>query len=267
MRPIPIDPMDVLVSLLFVAVAVAAARWERTGEERGIAVAAVRAIAQLLAVGYVIEAVFGFEHLLATAAFIGVMLAFATQIAARRGAGVPGSARVAAAAISAGAVAVLLALVALQVVPARAQYLIPLAGMLIGNSMSSCGIALREIARDRTRAAAELETALSLGGEPRAAARDARRRTMRAALGPLIDATKAVGVVSLPGAMTGMILAGVSPLRAVQLQIVVMFMLLAATSISVLLAVELGTARLFNARAQLVTMTGAPATRAAAAPR
>ena len=252
MRPITIQLSDVLVSLVFVAVAVLAARWERTGEERSIAAAAGRAIVQLLAVGYVINAVFGFEHLAATAAFIGVMLAFATQIAARRGAGVPGSAGVAATAITAGSVSVLIALVALQIVPAKAQYLVPIAGMLIGNSMSSCGIALREIGRDRTRAAVEFETALSLGAEPHAASRDARRRTMRAGLGPLIDSTKAVGVVSLPGAMTGLILAGVSPLQAVRLQIVVMFMLLAATSVSVLLAVELGTARLFNARAQLV---------------
>jgi putative ABC transport system permease protein len=258
MRPIPIQFSDVLVSLLFVAVAVLAARWERTGEERSIVAAAGHAIVQLLAVGYVINAVFGFEHLAATAAFIGVMLAFATQIAARRGAHVPGSAGVAAAAIGAGSVAVLLGLVALQIVPPEPAYLIPLAGMLIGNSMSSCGIALREIGRDRTRAAAELETALSLGAEPRAAARDARRRTMRAALGPLIDNTKAVGVVSLPGAMTGMILAGVSPIEAVRLQMVVMFMLLAATSISVLLAVELGTARLFNAQAQLVSAAPTP---------
>jgi putative ABC transport system permease protein len=262
MRPIPIEFSDVLVSLVFVAVSVLAARWERTAEERSIAAAAGRAIVQLLAVGYVINAVFGFKHLAATAAFIGVMLAFATQIAARRGEGVPGSARVAATAISVGSVVVLLALVALQIAPARAQYLIPLAGMLIGNCMSSCGIALREIGRDRTRAAVEFETALSLGAAPRMASRDARRRTMRAALGPLIDSTKAVGVVSLPGAMTGMILAGVSPLQAVRLQIVVMFMLLAATSVSVLLAVELGTARLFNARAQLVHAT--PTTHAGA---
>jgi putative ABC transport system permease protein len=252
MRAIPIGFTDVLVALAFVAVAVAAAHWEGTGEERSITWAAVRAIAQLLAVGYVIDAVFGLDNLWATAAFIAVMLAFATQIAARRGAGVPGSGRVAAVAITVGSISVLGALVALQIVPAEAQYLIPLAGMLVGNAMSSCGIALRETARDRTRSASEIETALGLGAEPRMAARDVRRRTMRAALGPLIDNTKAVGVVALPGAMTGMILAGVDPLRAVQLQIVVMFMLLAATSISVLLAVELGTARLFNDRAQLI---------------
>ncbi len=265
MRPIPIQLPDVLVALVFVAVAVGAARWERTGEEASIAVAAVRAVVQLLAVGYVIEAIFGFEQLLATAGFICVMLAFATQIAARRGARVPGSGRVAAAAITVATVAVLLALVALRIVPPEAQYLIPLAGMLIGNSMSTSGIALREIGRDRSRAAAEIETALGLGAEPRVASRDARRRTMRAALGPLIDATKAVGVVSLPGAMTGMILAGVSPLEAVRLQIVVMFMLLAATSVSVLLAVELGTARLFNANGQLVPATASKARRPAEA--
>lgn len=252
MTPIPIEPRDVFVSLVFVAVAVGAALWEKIGEERSIAWASVRAVAQLLAVGYVIQAVFGFDHPAATAVFIGVMLGFATQIAARRGANVPGATAVAAAAIAVGALAVLLALVGLGIVPPRPQYLIPIAGMLVGNSMSACGIALREIGRDRSRSVAEIETALSLGATPRAAARDARRRTMRAALGPLIDATKAVGVVSLPGAMTGMILAGVSPLQAVQLQMIVMFMLLAATSISVLLSVELGTARLFNDRAQLI---------------
>jgi putative ABC transport system permease protein len=254
--PIPIEPRDVLVSLIFVAVAAAAARWERTGEERSIALASIRALAQLLAIGYVIEAVFGFEQLAATGALICLMLSFATQIAARRGSNVPGSAGVAGAAITLASIGVLLAMVALQIVPPRPQYLIPIAGMLIGNSMSACGIALREIGRDRSRSATEIETALSLGAAPRAATSDARRRTMRAALGPLIDATKAVGVVSLPGAMTGMILAGVSPLQAVQLQMIVMFMLLAATSISVLLAVELGTARLFNQHAQLIPVAG-----------
>ena len=252
MSAISIDFTDVLWSLLFVGVAVAVARWEGTGEERSIAAAAARAVAQLLAVGFVIQAVLDVENAFATAAFVGVMLAFATQIAARRGAEVPGSERVAATAIGVGSVSVLLALIGLQIVPRQAQYVVPIAGMLIGNSMSSCGIALREVGRDRSRAATEFETALSLGAEPRTATRDARRRTMRAALGPLIDNTKAVGVVALPGAMTGLILAGVSPLAAVRLQMVVMFMLLAATSVSVLLAVELGTARLFNARAQLL---------------
>ncbi len=252
MGPIPIGPRDVVVSLVFVAVAIAAARWERTGEERSIAVASVRAIVQLVAIGYVIEAVFGFDHPAATAAFIAVMLGFATQIAARRGSGVSGAVGVAAVAITLASVGVLAAMVALGIVPPEPRYLIPIAGMLIGNSMSACGIVLREIGRDRTRSASELETALSLGATPRAAARDSRRRTMRAALGPLIDGTKAVGVVSLPGAMTGMILAGLSPLDAVQLQMIVMFMLLGATSISVLLGVELGTARLFNSDAQLI---------------
>ena len=256
MRTIPIEARDVLVSLVFVAVAILAARWERIDEERSIALAAVRAIVQLLAIGYVIEAVFGIEHLAATTAFIAVMLAFATQIASRRGEGVPGSVTVAAVGIAAASLGVLLAMIALGIVPPRAQYLIPIAGMLIGNSMSACGIALREIGRDRTRGATEIETALSLGASPRAAARDSRRRTMRAAIGPIIDATKAVGVVSLPGAMTGMILAGVSPLEAVQLQMIVMFMLLGATAISVLLTVELGTARLFNRRAQLIPASG-----------
>ena len=250
-KPLVIDVLDIAVALVFVAVSIAAARWERTREEVSLVAAAARAIVQLIAVGYVIDAVFGLDHIAATIGFMCIMLAFATQIAGRRGAGVPGSYRVAGLAIGGASVSVLSGLVGLQIVPPEPQYLIPLAGMVVGNSMSTCGIALREIARDRTRAAAEIETALSLGAGPREAAADARRRAMRVALGPLIDGTKASGVVALPGAMTGMILAGVSPLQAVRLQIVVMFMLLGATSVSVLIAVELGSARLFNDRAQL----------------
>ena len=121
MGPIPIDYADVLVSLVFVAVAVAVAHWERIGEARAITLAAIRALIQLLAIGYVIEAVFGFEHLAATTAFIVVMLAFATQIAARRGALVPGAPLVAAVAISVASVAVLPAMVAPGIVPARAS--------------------------------------------------------------------------------------------------------------------------------------------------
>ena len=77
---------------------------------------------------------------------------------------------------------------------------------------------------------AQIEAALALGASPRQSAAGIIRRTVRLAMAPVVDSTKTVGIVSLPGAMTGMILVGADPLQAVRLQAVVVFMLLTAVS-------------------------------------
>ena len=82
---------------------------------------------------------------------------------------------------------------------------------------------------------AQIEAALALGASPRQSAADIIRRSVRLAMAPVIDSTKTVGIVSLPGAMTGMILAGADPLQKVRLQVVVVFMLLVAASTTVTL--------------------------------
>ena len=265
MNVLPVSIPDVAASLLFVGVAIVVSRVERAGETRQLIIASLRAMAQLAAVGFIIRAVFGFESLIPTALFVATMMLFATRIASSRGANVPGATRVSFIAIGSGSGSVLLCMLAFGILPAQAQYIIPIAGMLTGNAMSSAGIALREIGRDRIRSRAEIESALALGATTTDAMASCRSRTFRAALGPLIDATKAVGVVSLPGAMTGMILAGASPLRAVQLQAIVMFMLLGATAISIWITVRLGTAslcdgegRLLESAAEFPTSAGLP---------
>jgi putative ABC transport system permease protein len=250
--PVNISPFGVGASAAFVACALVVASAERAGETRQILVASVRAGVQLVAIGYVINWLFRSHSLLLTAAMVAVMIVTATQIAARRGAGIPGAWKVAAIAITLGSCGVLASLVAMGVFDAHPQTLLPVAGMLVGNCMASTGIALREVARERSRGRAQIEAALALGASNAAACAPARSRTFRAAIGPLIDQTKAVGLVALPGAMTGMILAGVSPLKAVRLQIVVMYMLLGATTISVFIATRLATRRLFDERDRLL---------------
>jgi putative ABC transport system permease protein len=98
----------------------------------------------------------------------------------------------------------------------------------------------------------QIEAALALGATSRQAARGQLRRALATGMMPIIDNTKTVGLISLPGAMTGMILGGASPLEAVQLQIVVMYMLVGAAALSGLTAVFLTHPQFFTRAHQLL---------------
>ncbi len=116
----------------------------------------------------------------------------------------------------------------------EAQYLIPLGGMILGNSMNGTTLALeRHLSRFQTTAGQrEWETLLSLG----ASVRDARSRFMRsslhAALLPILNTTATLGLVSIPGMMTGQILGGSSPATAILYQMLIMLAIIAAISLS-----------------------------------
>ena len=97
---------------------------------------------------------------------------------------------------------------------------------------------------------AQIEAALALGASPRQCTADIIRRSVRLAMVPVIDSTKTMGIVVLPGAMTGMILAGADPLQAMRLQVAVVFMLLAAVSLTATLVSLLAPGRLCTAQTQ-----------------
>jgi putative ABC transport system permease protein len=97
----------------------------------------------------------------------------------------------------------------------------------------------------------QIETALALGATSRQAVQPIVRRSIRAAMMPIIDTTKTVGLIKLPGAMTGMILAGASPLAAVQIQLVIIYMLVGSTAVAALAAALLTAGRCFTPAHQL----------------
>jgi putative ABC transport system permease protein len=118
------------------------------------------------------------------------------------------------------------------------RYLIPLAGMIIGNSMTGAALAAERLAAEMRERREEIETALCLGATVRAASREAVRSAFRAALIPSINAMAAMGLVFLPGMMTGQILSGTEPITAVKYQIAVMCVItgsVAVTSFLILL--------------------------------
>jgi putative ABC transport system permease protein len=242
-----------LLTLGLVAVAVILSLYERLDLERDITVAVIRSFVQLAAIGYVIDYVFGLENLGVVALLLAGMVLFAAWTSARRATDVPNAFLIAAVAVGVAAVATLVLLLVLGIVPATARYLIPLGGMVIGNSMNAASLTMTRLRDDLAEQRLKVEAALALGATSRQAASPILRRALQRALIPLIDATKTTGIIFLPGAMVGMIIAGADPLEAVRLQIVVLYMLLGSVSIAAILVGTLAYRSFFTPRHQLKT--------------
>lgn len=241
---------DIALALSLVAVSVVVSRVRRLDLEKDVTVATVRAFAQLLAVGYVLEFVFDGRGWL-TALVVAFMVGTAAVTAGRRARRLNGATTVAAVVVLTAAVGTLGLLLVFRVIPSSPRAVIPLGSMVISNAMVTTGLVMTRLRDDLAANRREVEARLCLGHTAQEAARPWLRAGLRTGLLPIVDNTKVVGLVALPGAMTGMILAGASPLAAIRLQLVVMFMLLGGNAFAALAAGELTMRRLFTADHQL----------------
>jgi putative ABC transport system permease protein len=247
----PVTFADVALSVLLVVVAIAISRWRRIGLEKDMGVATVRSFVQLVAVGYVLNFVFN-GHGWLTVAAVAVMVVTAALTSGSRARRVPGARVVAGAAISLATVATLGVLAALRIVPVSARAIIPLGSMIISSAMNTTSLVMTRFYDDLAANRREIEARLSLAQSSRQAALPWQRTALRSGMIPTVDQTKVVGLVALPGAMTGMILAGASPLAAIRLQLVVMYMLLGGNAFAAFVASELSARRLFTPAQQLI---------------
>ena len=246
----------VVASAALVVLTIAVAWRGRLHLARDIAVAGVRAALQLAAVGAVLLLVFRHTGLAGAAGWLAMMVLIGGRVAARRATGLPHVLLAATAALAVGTAATVGSLLALGVIATQARVVIPVGGMVVSGAMQATAlvlIRLREEART-ARPAIEARLALSAAG----AFAPHMRLTLRTALIPAIDSTKTVGLISLPGAMTGLILAGVDPLTAIRYQIVVMYMLLAAAALAALTAARLTERALFDDAHRLRPLTVEP---------
>jgi len=233
---------DLALSFALILVAIGVSRWRNLDLERGFLVGAIRAVVQLVAVGYVLVYIFAADRWWLVMLALGIMLLSATQAASRRARGnkplrddrsvlwrISGTSML----IGSGLTLAFVTQVLLRVDPwYEPQYLIPLFGMIVGNAMNATALAAERLASELESQRGQVEAYLALGASPGRAAAEPERRAMTAALIPTINGLMTVGLVSLPGMMTGQILAGVSPLLAIRYQIVVMFMLAGATALT-----------------------------------
>jgi putative ABC transport system permease protein len=252
---IPLSALDLLVAAGLVLVAGAVSLALRLRLERSLAVASLRTVVQLLAVGYVLRAVFSLEAAPIVLAVLLLMCASAAHAAVRRPprtyAGVGQRAFLVLLVVGMATTGVVTGLV-VDVEPWwQPRYAIPLLGMVLGNSLTGISLCLDQVLERLSERWASVEMELAHGATSWEAARDPVRESVRRGMIPILNTMTVAGIVSLPGMMTGQVLAGQDPVQAVKYQIVVMFMIAGATSIGAILVALLTWRRLFNDRHQL----------------
>ena len=131
------------------------------------------------------------------------------------------------------------------------QYSIPLLGMILGNTLNGISVGLRTFTETLHQQKDQIESSLSLGATRWEAARETVRESIRTGLIPILNSMMIVGIVSLPGMMTGQLLSGTTPISAVKYQIVIMFLIASATSLGTVGVVLLSFRRLFTSQHQL----------------
>jgi putative ABC transport system permease protein len=223
------------------------------GLEKEMAISIARAFLQLSVIGFVLEFIFNQSSVGWIILAYLFMVTIAGYTAGRRAKNVPHGQYIAGVSILIGTFGTMLLLVVLKVFPFTPQYIIPVAGMMVGNAMTVTGVTLKRLREDLRQQQGLIETSLALGATPRQAILKQVKRSLIVGLSPVLDSAKTVGLVTLPGAMTGLIMGGASPMEAIQLQIVVQNMLVGAATLSAVLATYLSWPFFFTKTYQLKT--------------
>jgi putative ABC transport system permease protein len=229
-------PILAVVLVVLVLIAVAAVWLAGLPLRAAMVSASVRAAVQLAIVSALIAIVF--RSVALTFAYVGMMAAVATLTATRR-MSLPLGRLWAAVPVLAGTVPVVGLILATGTVPWKPQSILPIAGIVVGNTMTATILAGRRMLEELDARAGQYEAALSLGLGPRASALEVARPSAALALLPPLDQTRTVGLVTLPGAFVGVLLGGGTPVQAGAAQVLVLIGLLAAESISVLFTIHL----------------------------
>lgn len=234
-----------------VLVALSISLWQKLGLDRDIVIGVLRAIVQLFAVGYLLKYLFRLNSVFLTFAMVTFIIFNAAWNAKKRGAGIANALPISFLAIfvSTGVtLGVLILSGAIRFIPSQ---IIPISGMIASNSMVAIGLAYRNLNHQFHDQRQGVLERLALGASPLDASIAIVRESIRTGMAPTIDSAKTVGLVSLPGMMSGLIFAGVDPVRAIKYQIMVTFMLLSATSLGSIIACYLAYRSFYNAQLQL----------------
>jgi putative ABC transport system permease protein len=238
--------LDVAISLSLVAVAFAVSRFWKVPVQKEMSLGVVRAFVQLVAVGYALEKIFAIDQIWLIALVMLVMLAVGAREASVRTKKLSGAFWLAFSSMTTGSVLTLAIMLATGLFELKAVIVIPLIGMLVSNSMNAATHTINRLYENLTDNRLAVETALALGKNWREASQRFRRQAATAGMVSIFNFMKTVGIVALPGAMTGMILAGKDPLEAALFQLIIGYMLLSAVTLTVVMVLELTVRRFFT---------------------
>lgn len=207
---------------------------------------------QLIIVGYVLKYIFNVNHAVLTLLMVLFICFNAAWNAKKRSKYIDKAFISSFIAITTGAGLTLAVLVFSGSIAFVPMQVIPIAGMVAGNAMVAVGLCYNNMGQRFSSEQQQIQEKLSLGATPKMASARLIRESIRASLIPTVDSAKTVGLVSLHGMMSGLIFAGIDPVKAIKYQIMVTFMLLSTASLSTIIAGYLTYRKFFNARHQLV---------------
>lgn len=238
------------LTLLFVFIPLILSKTLKLGLERDTIIATVRSVTQLLAVGYLLNFIFESESILYIILMISLMIVAATLNARKKGKDIPGITWKLIVTLLSVETVIMGVLLGLQIIPATANFIIPISGMMIGNSMVLSILFLNRFKAEIDANEDAIELILSLGGTPKQAIHQQLINAIKASMIPTVEAQKTIGLVQLPGIMSGQIIGGANPIQAVQFQILIIFALLTCATLSSIILGFLVYPTLFNERMQ-----------------
>lgn len=247
--------VEVALSLSLVLLSIIIARFWKIPVAKDMAFGSVRAFVQLVAVGYALEIIFDLQSIWIITLALLVMITVGAQAASSRTKNLRYSFLINLISILVGSLITIGLMLLFKIISFEARYIIPLGGMIIGNSMNSSALTIERLTSGISGNRQAIESALALGKNWRSASSIIIRESATAGMITMLNFMKTVGIVALPGAMTGMILAGADPVDAVLLQIIVAYMLLMAVTLTSIVTVELTIRRFFTKHHQLTLDT------------
>ncbi|MET3684277.1 putative ABC transport system permease protein [Alkalibacillus flavidus] len=249
-----IPTYSLLLLIAFVLIPLSISYFYSLGLKKDIIWSTIRGTAQLFLIGLVLTYLFDLPPFIGIPIMLSVMITVATFHARKKGKELP----YVTLALFAGLVTIELVVLSMWLgfgmISFTAEEVIPMSGMVIGNSMVAMGLALERLKNEFEQNRGQLLAALSLGATPKQAAHLSIKTTLNAALMPNIDQLKTIGLVQLPGMMTGLILGGVSPLVAIKYQLVISISIFSSVSISAIFISMMMYRFFFNEHMQLLKL-------------
>jgi putative ABC transport system permease protein len=246
-----VSPTALTFAIILVAVALAINFKEHIGLEKDVLVGVIRAVIQLTVVGYVLTYIIKVDRVWLTLLMVAIIMLNAAWNARGRANGIPHAFVISLAAIATATILTLLLLVGAHAIAFVPSQVVPITGMIASNVMVATGLCYRSLNtsfHDQRQAVLER---LALGADLKQASIVIVRTAIRTGMAPTVDSAKTVGLVSLPGMMSGLIFAGVDPTKAIMYQIMVTFMLLGATSLGSVIACYAAYPQFYNQDLQL----------------
>lgn len=221
---------------------------------KDLLIATVRAIIQLIILGFLLHFIFGVNQTWLLIVFVLVIIINASWNTISRASPVMHHVFwISFVAIFVGVALPLVGVVLTGAIEFKPNEVTPIAGMLGSNGLIAINLAYQNLDREFVKEMSQIESKLALGANPKLSSKETIRNSVKTAIVPTIDSVKTYGIVSIPGMMTGLIIGGVEPLQAVKFQLMVVFIHTTATIMSALIATYLSYKQFFNHRDQLIS--------------